>query len=195
MSHKNNDEMSKCFWQFVGSILICLHVTLLNYSCTQNKTDEQALLDKATQMTDSLLVSLESTIDSIDPDFQPSMQSKLWSTLLDIEYETQGVYGYIPKFTDAHQLLDKKEVTIKGYMYPLEAYEKQTFFMLSANPLNACFFCGGSGPESAIEVNSPDGIPLKDGVVTIKGILSLNTEEPERLFYILNEAKLVKFEK
>ena len=143
-------------------------------------------------MTDSVLNAIESSADSIDPDFQPIMKSGLWSTLLDIEYETQGIYGYIPKFTHAHQLLHKKEVTIKGYMYPLEPYDTQQFFMLSANPLNACFFCGGSGPESVVEVNSPDGIPLKDHVVTIKGILNLNTEEPERLFYILNDAVLVQ---
>jgi hypothetical protein len=53
-----------------------------------------------------------------------------------------------PRFEKALRKLDGKQITIEGYVLPLDVDGQS--FPLSANPYAACFFCGGAGPESVI---------------------------------------------
>ncbi|TAE58699.1 MAG: DUF3299 domain-containing protein, partial [Bacteroidetes bacterium] len=111
----------------------------------------------------------------------------------------QGVtYAYVDKrnqtfmygkatFSPPTRALEGKEVLISGYIIPGGVDGSQ--YYLSANPLATCFFCGGSGPESIIELRT-SGRKEKyqlDEWVTIKGILRLNDKEME-LTYALENA-------
>ncbi len=124
----------------------------------------------------------------IDTAYQAPIESKIWKDLLDIKYESSGAYGYLPNFTSKHKAWHNKTIELEGYMYPLDNEKIQKFFMLSYFPIQTCFFCGGAGPESIVEINSPKGIALQSQRIKLKGKLRLNTEEPERLFYILDDA-------
>ncbi|EAY26489.1 hypothetical protein [Microscilla marina] len=126
--------------------------------------------------------------DTLWQAFKPKLKAGIWKAFFDIQYEHKGVYGYYPKFTAKHRKYHNQVVEISGYMYPLTEDRKQTFFMLSFFPIQQCFFCGGAGPESIVEVNSPKGIRLSSKRIRLKGKLVLNTKNPERLFYILNDA-------
>ena len=65
-------------------------------------------------------------------------------------------------------------------------------YILSANPFSSCFYCGGAGQESVMELR------LKkkkakfelDQIVTFAGRLRLNDQEME-LNYILEEARVI----
>lgn len=113
----------------------------------------------------------------------------VWKILLEAGYKPSGLYGYTPVFGTKQKALDGKQITISGYMYPLEQKEKQNFFMLSYYPISRCFFCGGAGPQSMIEVNSKVGVLHSKKRIQITGKLELNKDDPERLFYIINDAK------
>jgi hypothetical protein len=127
--------------------------------------------------------------DSIALALYEPIKSGLWDTLRDIKYEKEGVYGHVPLFTAKHKPLHGKYVRVEGYMHPIESTELQKWFMLSYFPSSSCFFCGAAGPETAIEVKSPKGVMYKrDKRITLRGKLFLNYDEPERLFYILEEA-------
>lgn len=141
------------------------------------------------QLTDTArAVSKPATEDTLWREFKPKLKKGIWKDFFDITYEHKGVYGYYPKFTAKHQKYHNKTVEINGYMYPLTQDKKQTFFMLSYFPIQQCFFCGGAGPESIVEINSLKGIRLNSKRIRVKGKLVLNTQNPERLFYILNNA-------
>jgi hypothetical protein len=158
----------------------------------QTTSQNQALKQlKAPQdSTYDLLESNESQgEDSLNFVVEVPIKSAVWDTLMDISYDSKGDYGYIPKFKPPQEKLNGKKITIQGYMYPLEEKDPQTFFMLSRNPVSACFFCGGAGPETVIEVNSPKGVKMHNKPVKIRGVLELNKKNTERLFYILNEAE------
>lgn len=127
-------------------------------------------------------------IDTLWKVFRRKPTSKFWKACFDIRYKHKGAYGYYPKFTAKHWKFHQKEIEVSGYMYPLDTEKKQTFFMLSFYPIQQCFFCGGAGPESIVEVNSPKGISLSSKRIKVKGKLRLNTKEPQRLFYILDDA-------
>jgi hypothetical protein len=53
-----------------------------------------------------------------------------------------------PRFLKDLRKLDGKQITIEGYVLPLDVDGQS--YALSANPYAACFFCGGAGPESVI---------------------------------------------
>ncbi len=122
---------------------------------------------------------------------QKSNLEDLWKVLLGVKYDYYKD-AYVPKFTDKIKAYDGQIVTLKGYIYPLEESSKHKFFMLSYYPISVCFFCGGAGPESIVEVSAKTPITHTSQQITVKGKLKLNTQDRERLFYILNQAEIVK---
>jgi len=112
----------------------------------------------------------------------------IWSVLLKTKY-TFKESQYIPIFSDDIKALDGTTVTLKGYMYPLEEKENQDFFILSYYPVAQCFFCGGAGPESVVEVNAKTSMKMRTSALTVTGKLALNSDDPDRLFYIILNAQ------
>lgn len=115
----------------------------------------------------------------------------IWKTLMSVKY-TFAKEVYIPTFDEKQKALDGKTVTIKGYMYPLTEAPKHQFFMLSYYPTNVCFFCGGAGPETIVEVNAKSVIKFSHRAIELKGTLKLNHKDRDRLFYILMNAEQVE---
>lgn len=115
-----------------------------------------------------------------------------WETLADIEYsyvqnyEANFWYG-TPTFSSEVQALEGKEVKISGYVLPMDVSGEA--YVLSAFPFASCFFCGGAGQESVIELRLKDYTQKfeTDQFLTFRGILKLNSEELE-LNYILDTA-------
>jgi len=125
---------------------------------------------------------------------QPAQaQDKAWKTLSKITFkkeynEMMGFKVDVPVFSEEVQELDGKEITIKGYIIPVEGYRSHKEFIFSAYPYNLCFFCGGAGPETVMEVYADEAIPYTAEPITIKGKLELNGDDINRLIYALNDA-------
>lgn len=126
-----------------------------------------------------------------------AQDTNVWSTLAKITYKKQmdEVMGFtvdIPVFSDDVKALSGKEIMIKGYIIPVEGYKSHNEFVFSAFPYNMCFFCGGAGPETVMEVYATDPVKYSAKQVTIKGVLELNDTDINRLIYTIREAQLVK---
>jgi len=120
---------------------------------------------------------------------EPVKKKSLWKTLGKITYkkkydELMGFKIDIPVFSDPIKALDGKEVTVKGYIIPVEGYKSHKEFILSAFPYNMCFFCGGAGPETVMEVEAIEGIEYSAEQVLIKGKLKLNDDDINFYFFI-----------
>lgn len=121
----------------------------------------------------------------------------VWNVLADIKYgmrydEDLEYDVEYPIFADKIKALEGKEVLVKGYMVPLDELMGQNFFVLSAFPYNMCFFCGGAGPETVMEVNTIKEIEFTEKPILIKGVLELNQFDYNHMMYILNEARLAE---
>lgn len=121
----------------------------------------------------------------------------LWKTLAKITYKKEydeflGFKIDKPVFSAEIKALDGKEVTVKGFIIPVEGYKSHKEFILSAFPYSMCFFCGGAGPETVMEVTSVEPIEYSAESVVIKGKLKLNSDDVNKLMYSLSEARLVK---
>ena len=126
-----------------------------------------------------------------------SKKANLWKTLAKITFkkeydELMGFKIDVPVFSKEIKALEGKEVTIKGYIIPVEGYKSHKEFIFSAFPYNMCFFCGGAGPETVMEVFASEEIEYSAEAVTIKGKLELNADDINRLMYGLTEVTLVK---
>lgn len=87
--------------------------------------------------------------------------------------------------------MEGKEVEIRGYMIPVNPNEN--IYVLSAQPMAACFFCGGSGPESIIQLKLKNHKRFAtDKIWTVRGTLRLNEDNIEELNYILQGTEFIR---
>jgi hypothetical protein len=103
----------------------------------------------------------------------------------DIEYTK-------PEFSPELKMLDGKEITVKGFMFPLEAEEKQKLFLFGPFPVS-CPFHYHAGPSLILQVNADENpVQFDYDPVVITGTLELVPDDPEyNTFYRLKNARKV----
>lgn len=127
---------------------------------------------------------------------QDSKNPSMWKTLAKITYkkEYDDFLGFKidkPVFSDDILAVEGKEVTIKGYIIPVEGYKSHKEFIFSAFPYNMCFFCGGAGPETVMEVVASEAVKYTTDPIVLTGKLILNADDINSLMYKLEDAKTV----
>lgn len=130
--------------------------------------------------------------------FAIAQQQMTWNDFADVKFEPTynekyGIDFLMPEFGKTIKTFEGKLISITGYFLDISGNGK--VFLLSQNPMAACFFCGGAGPETIIEVNFRTKPLFKtDQVVTITGTLELNKDNVDHCNYILRDAtgKLIK---
>lgn len=135
-----------------------------------------------------LIIGLLISVTSLAQEIQ-------WKNLEDVSFEETYLKKYddwflVPTFGNEVKKLSGTEISIKGYMVPIDLDGK--IYALSAYPYSSCFFCGGAGPESVMTLLFNDTPPRKyeiDEVCTFKGILNLNPDNPEEFIYVLKNVK------
>jgi hypothetical protein len=125
---------------------------------------------------------------------QTTLKDNTWKTLSKITFkkeydEVLGLKVDVPVFGNEIKALEGKQVTVKGYIIPTDGYKSQKEFVFSAFPYNMCFFCGGAGPETVMEVSTVSAIPYTSEPVYLKGILRLNGSDVNKLIYSLEKAE------
>ncbi len=130
---------------------------------------------------------------------QKKANPDVWKKLENVTFKKHfhkelGIYVDKPIFGKGVKKISNKTVTVKGYIIPLEGYEGQTYFIFSKFPYSMCFFCGGAGPETVMEVDMVKGKKIKytSKQITIKGKLKLNDDNIDKLMYLLVDAVQVK---
>ncbi len=125
-----------------------------------------------------------------------AQSNNLWTTLAKITYEKRfdDLLGFkvdVPVFASEIKALEGKVVEVTGYIVPVEGYKSHTEFVFSAYPYNMCFFCGGAGPETVMEVTSKAPVKYSTERIRLRGKLLLNDDDINRLMYVLIDAELV----
>jgi hypothetical protein len=119
-----------------------------------------------------------------------------WDKLLKIKWElkyeeTLGFDISIPIFSEELKKYNGKEVIIKGYMVPADV--NGNYLVMSAFAFASCFFCGGAGPESVIEIYFKKKMKFDaDQIVKVKGILYLNEKDFYHLAYQIKNAQVIE---
>jgi hypothetical protein len=128
--------------------------------------------------------------------FQAKPPLLTWRVLEKIDFEekyVEMVQGKMlfPKFPAHIKQYNGKQVQVVGYAVPLD--NSGTTIALSANPYEACFFCGKAGPASVmtIRLKKKNKEYRIDDYVAFVGKLKLNTDDINEFYYILENAEQV----
>ena len=119
-----------------------------------------------------------------------------WETLRDVTFKKkwsaeESMFILYPTFGAKVANLKDKEIVLTGYMIPVDV--DANVYVLSANPYSSCFFCGGAGPESVVQIKFKKSTKRfnTDDRVTVRGTLKLNADDINELNYILVNTDLV----
>jgi hypothetical protein len=93
----------------------------------------------------------------------------------------------VPNFPTEVLKLHQTQVTMVGYLMPLEAGKLQRKFLLSYSP-QTCNFCLPAGPEGVIEVQAKTGVKVSYEPIIIKGRLLILADDPGGMYYRLVDA-------
>lgn len=109
--------------------------------------------------------------------------------LLAVPYSTTPDGLYEPQFPSWLDKYENQEIVIQGYLVPVDVEGKQ--YALSRYAFSSCFFCGNAEPNTVVELvfkERPDNL-ITDQFVVVKGILMFNSNDPFRLFFILQQVE------
>ena len=109
-----------------------------------------------------------------------------WKLLAEVEL-VRRKDRYVPRFSGNVAALDRKEVKLQGFMYPLQTGGRQTHFLLWPMP-QTCAFCMPGGPENTVEVRSKQPVKYTFEPVVLTGRFEVLKEEPTGIFYRLSDA-------
>lgn len=123
------------------------------------------------------------------------LEELTWKQLTDVEFkdvyvEELDAYYWKPTFGANVKALAGREVYITGYIIPVDYDEN--FYVLSRYPFANCFFCGGAGPESVVDLRFKDENRMyeTDERLTFRGKLALNADDVYQMNYILEGAEV-----
>lgn len=112
-----------------------------------------------------------------------------WEVLSKVKTETIAVEPYsLVTFSDEIKALDGKLVEVSGFMIPLSVSEKPKKFLLSQVPASQCFFCGGAGPTSLIEILLKKPLATTFEIISVKGKLNVLENDQYGLLYRITDA-------
>ena len=82
-----------------------------------------------------------------------------WKSLSETSFseyfnETKNIWTLEGLFPMSIRELNGSDVKITGYVIPLDIKERS--YVLSAYPYSSCYFCGGAGPESIVNLQLND---------------------------------------
>lgn len=123
-------------------------------------------------------------------------QADIWQKFGKVTFKSAfdksvGYHVQSPIFTPEIKALNGKNVTIKGYIVPMN--EAKGYFAISLYPYQTCYFCGGAGIETVVEVYSKGKLKYTNQAVTLKGKLKLNDFDiMNHLVFILEDAEISK---
>ncbi len=172
-------------------------------SCTRSETEAAGSsrgLDTwpVPEVDESQKAPAKAPKDSMAYEWKDGYLLLSWNTLAQVTFEWAfsgelEAEVPVPNFSEAVQALEGQPVQIKGYVIPMGDPDAP-FTILSANPYKQCFFCGGAGPETVMDVLLKDGEKRHfdmDETTVFRGRLRLNRDDFDYLNYILDDAEVV----
>lgn len=123
-------------------------------------------------------------------DLLPRSNDPTWDVLARTEVgydDNTGLYSAkMPKEVTA---LDGQNVTITGFMLPLESSEKFTHFLLSKRT-PTCPFCPPGEPDEVIDVTVVEPVEWAEDAVKVTGTFGLMDDRELGMFFKMTKAKV-----
>ena len=172
----------------IGLVALCV----VDFSSFCHPSEETAQLTSTLKSASQTRTETEARSESALS--EGSWSELTWRTLEDVEFkdvyvEELDAYYWKPSFGQSVQDLEGQDVYVSGYIIPVDLDED--FYVLSRYPFATCFFCGGAGPESVVDLRFDGKSPRvyqTDERLTFAGKFRLNSDDVYQMNYILDGA-------
>ena len=173
------------FYIFCFYFLICFNVNL--------QAQENDIFDFDENIEDNNLLTFVEDFIDLPPGGTPWKvfgETKMNEYPI-IDKDGNEWIGVRPSFSEEVKKLDKQEILVQGYMFPLEQDDEQNLFLLGPFPLS-CPYHPHTSSNLLIEVHADVPILFSYEAVNITGKLELVPNDEEyNMFFRLKNAKLV----
>lgn len=121
-------------------------------------------------------------------DALPQAHDAIWNTFAKCKVNLdQKKYTYSIVYTPEVKAMVGKQVTVSGFMMPLDATETFTHFLLSKRT-PTCPFCPPGEPNELVEVFTRKPVKYDEGIVVVTGTMQFTSNPELGLFFRLNDA-------
>jgi hypothetical protein len=103
-------------------------------------------------------------------------------------------YTYSIDYTPEVKAMEGKQITVSGFMLPLESSDKFKHFLLSKRT-PTCFFCPPGEPNEIVEVFTKKPVKWDEGIVVVTGTMKFTSNPELGLFFQMKDAESVKNKK
>jgi hypothetical protein len=121
-----------------------------------------------------------------DPGMMKS-DDQIWKSFAKCKVKIDKNLSYNITYIPDVKALQGKNVTISGFMMPLEAKEKFSHFLLSKNA-PTCAYCPPGAPNEVVEVFSSKPTAWKENLITYSGTLILVNDNQKGVFFQMKNA-------
>ncbi|MGK0390041.1 MAG: hypothetical protein ACI94Y_002791 [Maribacter sp.] len=172
------------------SLYACQSGEIQDASATSLDSDSTSIVEIAIDTTPLASIFHRDSFEWVDGFID--MDWKFLSRVIFEDGYINDTLAMIPIFHDDIKVLEGQPVQMSGYLIPFGETTGKLHF-LSAYPNSQCFFCGGAGPESVMDVMTVKAhLNFKmDDIITFRGTLHLNDSDLDYMNYILKDAKRV----
>lgn len=178
---------------WIVGAMILVSIVSLDWSSMCHPSPEGEAMKEKMRIVESSQPSHEAsdeTPDDIATDRALGFEELTWEDLTDVEFkdvyvEELDAYYWKPIFGPSVENLEGRKFHITGYVIPVDIDED--FYVLSRYPFANCFFCGGAGPETVVDLQFTDS-PREyatDERLTFAGELKLNSDDVYQMNYII----------
>ena len=175
---------------WIVGAMILISLVSLDWSSMCHPSPEGEAIKEQIRIVASSKPSYEKS-DAPLIDIEVDFEKLTWEDLTDVEFkdvyvEELDAYYWKPIFGPSVQVLEGKKFYITGYVIPVDIDED--FYVLSRYPFANCFFCGGAGPETVVDLQFKGHSPREyatDERLTFAGELKLNSDDVYQMNYII----------
>ena len=118
----------------------------------------------------------------------PVSKDNMWTTLGKTKVSLdEKEYTYTAKYPPEVKALNGKQITIKGFMLPIEATEKFKHFILSERT-PTCPYCPPGEPNEIVEIFTAKPVKWNEGLITVTGKFALINNQNFGMFFKIDNA-------
>ena len=175
---------------WIVGAMILVSIVSLDWSSMCHPSPEGEAMKDQMRIVASSKPSYE-THNEVVTESELGFEKLTWEDLTDVEFkdvyvEELDAYYWKPIFGPSVENLEGKKFHITGYVIPVDIDED--FYVLSRYPFANCFFCGGAGPETVVDLQFTGDSPREyatDERLTFAGELKLNSDDVYQMNYII----------
>ena len=114
-------------------------------------------------------------------------EDQLWKSFSQCKLKPNKDFSYDITYLPGVKAMNGKEITISGFMLPLETKQKSSHFLLERRA-PTCAFCPPGEPNEVMEVFSSKPMAWEENLVTMSGTLLLPNDSKKGIFFQLKDA-------